>query len=61
MIITYRPELENPPMAKECSMGFSFLPENENVRNVNHVRMESGVNRNVRGSHLGSRSRTRAS
>ena len=45
MIITYRPELENPPMAKECSMGFSFLPENEKVRKVNHVRIESGVNR----------------
>ena len=26
-------------------MGFSFLPENENVRKVNHVRIESGVNR----------------
>ena len=26
-------------------MGFSFLPENEKVRKVNHVRIESGVNR----------------
>ena len=26
-------------------MGFSFLPENEKVRKVNHVRIEAGVNR----------------
>jgi hypothetical protein len=25
MIIVYRPELENPPMDKECSIGFSFV------------------------------------
>ena len=47
MIITYRPELENPPMAKECSLGFSFLPEDATKsRNVKHVRIDSGVNRN---------------
>jgi ACT domain-containing protein len=45
MILTYRPELENPPMAKECSMGFSFLPQGEE-RRVTHFRVESGVNRN---------------
>ena len=46
MIITYRPELENPPMAKECSLGFSFLPEDGKSRNVKHARINSGVNRN---------------
>ena len=45
MIITYRPELENPPMAKECSLGFSFLPEDGKSRNVKFVRIESGVTR----------------
>lgn len=45
MIITYRPELDNPPMAKECTLGFSFLPEDGKSRNVKHVRIESGVNR----------------
>ena len=45
MIITFRPELDNPPMAKECSLGFSFLPEDEKSRNVDHVRIESGVTR----------------
>jgi len=25
MIIVYRPELENPPMDKECTIGFSFV------------------------------------
>lgn len=42
MIIVYRPELENPPMDKECTIGFSFitgsgLPE--------HVQITSGVTR----------------
>ena len=46
MIITYRPELDNPPMAKECSLGFSFLPEEGKSRSVTHVRINSGVNRN---------------
>jgi hypothetical protein len=44
MIVTYRPELENPAMAKECSLGFSFLPEGDQ-RRVTHARIESGVNR----------------
>lgn len=46
MIITYRPELENPPMAKECSLGFSFLPKSDKERTVKHVRIQSGVTRN---------------
>lgn len=25
MILVYRPELENPPMDKECTIGFSFV------------------------------------
>ena len=45
MIITYRPELENPPMAKECSVGFSFLPT-KGARKVSYVRLNSGVTRN---------------
>jgi hypothetical protein len=45
MIITYRPELENPPMAKECSVGFSFLPLG-GARKVEYVRLNSGVTRN---------------
>lgn len=42
MIIVYRPELENPPMDKECTIGFSFvagggLPD--------HIQVASGVTR----------------
>jgi hypothetical protein len=42
MIIVYRPELENPPMAPECTIGFSFvsgggLPD--------HIQLQSGVTR----------------
>lgn len=42
MIVVYRPELESPPMDKECSIGFSFvngggLPE--------HIQINSGVTR----------------
>ena len=45
MILTYRPELENPPMAKECSIGFSFLPTKGGSNRVDYVRIESGVTR----------------
>ena len=46
MIITYRPELDNPPMAKECSLGFSFLPEDPTKsRKTEFIRIESGVTR----------------
>lgn len=44
MIITYRPELENPPMAKECSLGFSFLPTG-NEHKITHVSINAGVTR----------------
>jgi hypothetical protein len=42
MILVYRPELENPPMDKECTIGFSFvggggLPE--------HIQINAGVTR----------------
>ena len=42
MILVYRPELESPPMDKECTIGFSFvsgtgLPEN--------ITISAGVNR----------------
>ena len=51
MILTYRPELENPPMAKECSLGFSFLPEEGKSRQVDSVRIESGVTRDFSEAH----------
>jgi len=42
MIVVYRPELENPPMDKECTIGFTFitsggLPE--------YIQINSGVTR----------------
>lgn len=42
MILVYRPELENPPMDKECTLSFSFvggggIPES--------VQVQAGVNR----------------
>lgn len=47
MIIVYRPELENPPMDKECTIGFSFLgggglPEN--------IQIAAGVTRDFPAS-----------
>lgn len=43
MIIVYRPELENPPMDKECTIGFSFL----NGKGLSdHIQIQSGVTRN---------------
>lgn len=42
MILVYRPELENPPMDKECSLGFSFLGQNGAKA---HVRLAAGVTR----------------
>jgi hypothetical protein len=42
MILVYRPELENPPMDKECSIGFSFIKGDGNSENVT---VTSGVNR----------------
>lgn len=42
MILVYRPELENPPMDKECTIGFSFLTGNNNPEYVN---VQAGVTR----------------
>ena len=44
MILVYRPELDNPPVAAEASLGFSLLPK-EGERKVDYVSIESGVNR----------------
>ena len=44
MILTYRPELENPPMAKEATIGFSFIVT---AGKTDFVRLEAGVNRDV--------------
>lgn len=41
MIIVYRPELENPPMDKECTVTFSFIK----AGNSEKVRITSGVTR----------------
>jgi hypothetical protein len=43
MIIVYRPELENPPMDKECTIGFSFIGTGGVSDNVQIV---AGVTRN---------------
>lgn len=42
MILVYRPELQNPPMAKECSIGFSFI---KGDNNPDYFTVSSGVNR----------------
>jgi hypothetical protein len=42
MIIVYRPELENPPMDKECSIGFSFVGGGGLS---DHIQLASGVTR----------------
>jgi hypothetical protein len=47
MILVYRPELQNPPMAKEATMGFSFLGKNGLT---DFVSVEPGVNRDVKDS-----------
>ena len=44
MILVYRPELQNPPMAKEASIGFSFIKESGRTE---FFKLESGVNRDV--------------
>lgn len=41
MILVYRPELENPPMDKECSISFSFV----GVNGRDNVQVKAGVNR----------------
>ena len=42
MILVYRPELENPPMDKECTIGFSFVQAKGQPENI---QVEAGVNR----------------
>ena len=42
MILVYRPELENPPMDKECTIGFSFVGGGGQPE---HIQVESGVTR----------------
>ena len=42
MILVYRPELENPPMDKECTIGFSFV---QSKGQPEHIQVEAGVNR----------------
>lgn len=42
MIIVYRPELENPPMDKECTIGFSFVGVGGQSE---HVQLKAGVTR----------------
>ncbi len=42
MIIVYRPELENPPMDKECTIGFSFV---DGGGLPDHIQVNSGVTR----------------
>jgi hypothetical protein len=42
MIIVYRPELENPPMDKECTIGFSFV---DGGGLPDHIQVISGVTR----------------
>lgn len=42
MILVYRPELESPPMDKECTIGFSFIQEKGQPSSI---KVKSGVNR----------------
>jgi hypothetical protein len=42
MILVYRPELESPPMDKECTIGFSFVQSQGQPENI---QVEAGVNR----------------
>ncbi len=42
MILVYRPELDNPPMDKESTIGFSFIGEGANTE---YIQVPAGVNR----------------
>lgn len=42
MILIYRPELQNPPMAKESTIGFSFINK---AGSTQYIDLEAGVNR----------------
>ena len=45
MIITYTPQLENPPRDKEVTLGFSIIGEKAGV--TKRIHLKSGVNRDV--------------
>lgn len=46
MIITYNPELNNPPAAKETGIGFSFIGGGIG-KETRHVRFEPGTNHDI--------------
>lgn len=43
MILVYRPELENPPMDKECTLSFSFVGSGGGIPDSTQI--VAGVNR----------------
>jgi hypothetical protein len=43
MIITFRPELQNPPMDPECTIGFSFI--GKKGEDTTYYNLSSGVTR----------------
>lgn len=43
MILVYRPELESPPMDKECTIGFSFITGDSG--NTDYINIKAGVTR----------------
>ena len=45
MIVTYSPQLENPPRDKEVTLGFTFI--GEKTGGSEYVQFKSGVNRDV--------------
>ena len=45
MIITYTPQLENPPRDKEVTLGFSIIGEKAGI--TKRIQLKSGVNRDV--------------
>ena len=45
MIVTYSPQLENPPRDREVTLGFSFI--GERTGSTEHVQFKSGVNRDI--------------
>ena len=45
MIVTYSPQLENPPRDKEVILGFSFIGERSG--SSEYVQFRSGVNRDI--------------
>lgn len=45
MIITYTPQLENPPRDKEVTLGFSII--GSKAGGTEYIQLKSGVNRDV--------------